>query len=402
MNPIPTILRKKTNKQGKVNIKIRIVHNRKVRDIATEFYIDPDFWTASGHVHDDYPKADYINFELSKKMLDYQGRLLGINIKDMHINRVVEILRQESFTPSSFSSYFGSVVVEKAKINPRTSQIFQVTLNKIVSYDNRSPLMFEDINAGWLRKFETWMIHDGLKTSSISIHLRNIRTVFNHAIDDNVASLSLYPFRRFKIKAGTSERTPLTLKQLQNLISLPLEFPYQQNARNVWLLSFCLIGINNSDLFDAKAKSIVSERLVYSRNKTAKGYSIKVEPEAMQLIKELAGKSALLNLADRFKDVRVFTTSTNILLKEIGAKIGKPNLIMYDARHTWASMAKNLLGTDDNDISAALGHSIAGVTQLYIHRSHDSVDKINRNILDKVFQVKKQVKTKQKKEAEAS
>ena len=48
-----------------------------------------------------------------------------------------------------------------------------------------------------------------------------------------------------------------------------------------------------------------------------------------------------------------------------------------------------LLKVDDNDISAALGHSIGGVTQTYIHRNQEYIDKINRKLLDKVFKTPK-------------
>jgi integrase len=404
MNIVPAIQPKNITAKGKVNIKIRISHNRKVRDIGTEYYIDPVFWLASGRVSDDYPKADYLNLEILKLITAYWDKLLGKNLKVMPINRIVEILRAETYTQSDFSAYFKKVTAEKARTNQRTGEIFQSTLDKIRKFDKRSPLMFEDISAGWLKKFEGAMKQAANSKATMSLHFRNVRTVFNDAIDNSEISLNLYPFRRFKIKSGSEEKPTLTLQQARNLARLPHELKSRQNACNVWLLSFCLIGMNSSDLFDAKPEDIIDGRIQYSRNKTGKKYFVKLEPEASDLIEKLKGEKNLLNLSGRFKHVKSMTTCTDNLLKEIGKKIGKSDLHMYDARHAWASMAKNHLKVDDNDISAALGHSIGGVTAGYIHRNQEYIDSINRKILDAVFkdeEVKKR-RGMQKKKTEAS
>ncbi len=389
MNILPAILEKKTNRNGKVNIKIRISHNRKVRDIGTKYYIDPNHFLKNGKISDELPGADFINFEIQKTILGYQEKLLKVNYKNMPIDRILEILRNEEFINSDFSAYFRKVMAKKARTNARTGLIFQTTLDKIEKFDPVKPLLFDHINTGWLRDFEGYMKQCGNEKGTMSLHFRNIRTVFNDAIDHNEISITLYPFRRYKIPTGNKEQTPLTLDQLKMMVSIQLEFPYLQMARNVFMLSFCLIGINSSDLMDVKEPDIAGGRLRYDRNKTRKKYNIKLEPEAMAYIEKMRGEKALINLQDRFKNTNCFTSATNALLKRIGREIGAPSLTMYTARHTWASLAKNVLKVDDNDISAALGHSIGGVTQTYIHRNQEYIDKINRKLLDKVFKTPK-------------
>ena len=48
---------------------------------------------------------------------------------------------------------------------------------------------------------------------------------------------------------------------------------------------------------------------------------------------------------------------------------------LYKARHSWASIAKDL-GIPLNVISEALGHNSAKTTQIYLHS-------IDRNVIDK-------------------
>ena len=400
MNISAVILKKKTNKSGKVNIKIRIVHKREVRDLGTEFYILPSQWKGS-KVDEDLPGSDYINFEVNKKILGYQEKLLKTNYRDLPISRIVEILKAEKFVNLSFITYFEKVIQNKSKTNIRTGEIYQATIDKIRKFDSRSVLLFTDISSGWLRDFDSWMKQKGNKKATRSIEFRNIRAVFNDAIDHNEIELNLYPFRRYQIVSGSDEKTPLTLRQLQKLIQLQPDLPSHRMAKEIFLLSFCLIGINSTDLFELTDGDIKGGRIFYTRDKTEKGYSVKLEKEALDLISQLRGKEKLLNLGDRFKSVKTFTSSTNQILKKIGLQIGMHKLIVYTARHTWASLAKNLLGTEDNDISAALGHTIGGVTQTYIHRNQELIDKINRGILDKVFNVKP-IRRVQKKETGVS
>ena len=59
------------------------------------------------------------------------------------------------------------------------------------------------------------------------------------------------------------------------------------------MLMFYLIGINAIDLFNLK--QIVDGRIEYKREKTGKLYSIKVEPEAMEIINRYKGNKFLLN-----------------------------------------------------------------------------------------------------------
>lgn len=64
----------------------------------------------------------------------------------------------------------------------------------------------------WLESFNKWLKDTGIKTNSISIHLRNIRAVFNHAIDNE--ETELYPFRKFTIEREETRKRSLKPDQL--------------------------------------------------------------------------------------------------------------------------------------------------------------------------------------------
>ena len=401
MNISPAIKQKEVNKSGKVNIKIRISHKGISRYIATEFYVEPSFFKENGKISDTHPNAPFINVELQQIVLNYERKLLTIDYQNLDVNRVVDLLITKTAI-NDFTAYFERIIKEKKTINGGTAELYQRTLNKIEKFEKRKPLMFEDITAGWLKKFEAWMKKDELKVNSIAIIMRQIRAVFNNAIDNEVIGLNVYPFRRFKILQEPTVKRSTSLEQLKMIRDYQTKWKITALARDFWMLSFYLIGMNSDDLYHAKEIS-KDGRLVYTRAKTHREYSIKIEPEAMALIEKLKGEKNLLMLSEQYKTVHDMTLSLNRALKLI-----MPGLQVYSARHTWATIAKNsiyktvetsIVSKEDptkqiiqktkehvivsnEEIGDALGHSRKSVTEIYIDRDPAIVDRLNRDVLD--------------------
>ena len=156
-----------------------------------------------------------------------------------------------------------------------------------------------------------------------------------------------------------------------------------------------LVGINTIDLFNLT--KIENGRIEYRRAKTHRLYSIKVEPEAMEIINRHKGEKALLDIADRWGSHREFQKYCKIALKKIGkmerkGRGGKkeikpewPELSTYWARHSWATIAYSI-GISKDIISQALGHSMgSAITEIYIERDQSKVDEANRRVLDWVL-----------------
>ena len=160
----------------------------------------------------------------------------------------------------------------------------------------------------------------------------------------------------------------------------------------MFMLMLYLIGINAVDLFSLK--QIVNGRVEYNRAKTSKLYSIKVEPEAMEIIERYRGKNWLLNVLDEYGNYQDFLHRMGIGLKQIGPVVRKglggkkdreplfPEISSYWARHTWATIAAEL-DIPKETISAALGHEIGSeVTSIYIKFDQKKIDAANRKVID--------------------
>lgn len=291
----------------------------------------------------------------------------------------------------TFTDYFKSFIEKKAG---RTREIYQNTLDKIVRLHG-DDVPFDAINYAWLENFDRSMrtsdirngrgevLRTGLATNARAIHMRNIRAVFNKAIDEEVIGLELYPFRRFKIEKERTRKRAVSLTQLRALFDYPCESAAEEWAVDVARMIFYLIGINTVDLFNLEEYN--GEYIHYRRAKTGTLYSIKVEPEAAALLEKYRGREHLLNFRERFKHMESFKAKINKTLKGIASKDPRiPVMTSYTFRHTWATLAAEL-DIPKETIAAGLGHAQnATVTDVYIDFNRKKVDAANRRVLDYV------------------
>lgn len=255
----------------------------------------------------------------------------------------------------------------------RTTELYEATARKVEKYDKNADLT---ISSQWLSRFEAWMAKD-LKVNAYAIHLRNIRTIMNWAIDNELTDN--YPFRRFKIKHEATRKRNLSASFLYNNIIRCTPQKYQERYRDLFALSFYLIGVNPIDILTAKSNQLCDGRFEYVRSKTHKLYSVKVEPEAQEIIDKYRGKEYLLNYADK-SQYRSVAAKANIFLRTI-----RDDITLYYARHSWASIASEI-DIPMETISAALGHSFGNdTTAIYINYQQKKVDEANRKVIDYVL-----------------
>lgn len=251
---------------------------------------------------------------------------------------------------------------------------------------------FEDVTYAWLSDFEIWMKRNDLSQNTRKIHFGNIRTAMREAYKRELTEAD--PFRRFSFRPAKTRKRSLEVTALRSLINYPVE-PYAEIYRDMFVLSFMLLGINSIDLYNL-TEITKQGRIEYDRSKTGGIFSVKVEPEARVLIEKYKGQKALLCLADRWSDHRNFRHQMNAAIKRIGKAQGKgkkdkagdgpfADVTSYFARHTWATIARKI-GVSIDTIGLALGHSSDHkVTRIYIDESLELIDEANRKVLDWVL-----------------
>lgn len=384
-------------------LKFAIRKNGKAAYIYIGIKVLSSQWSKARREVINHPEAKRINLILSKKRLEIEsahlrlieagesGGLTALELRD-RIQDMIDPVKKQAIQETKLFRYRFERFIE-IHTNKSTKDIYFRTLKKLDSFDAKLNLRtFEDISADYLHRFEAFCTTATSKKNGRNIHLRNIRAVFNDAINSDITSA--YPFRKYQIKPEATQKKALMPEQLKNLLNAKCE-PYQERYRDLFILMFLLRGINAGDLFLATAQQVSNGRFNYRRNKTGALLSVKLEPEALSIIEKYRGKRMLLNPMDSYDNYKEYLHHFNDGLKAIGRPIGKrgkilgeglfPNLSSNWARHTWATVAMKI-GIPKEVISRGMGHSFGlKVTDIYIDYDNDLVDEANRKIIDYIF-----------------
>ena len=260
---------------------------------------------------------------------------------------------------------------------------------------------FEDIDEAYIRQMDEAWEKAGLTTNSRAVYMRNIRAVFNDAIDDNLTTN--YPFRKFSIKKAPTKKRNLSVEELRMLRDYPIVNAFQEKYRDIFMLCFYMRGINMVDLLGLKKSNIRAGRVNYIRSKTGKAYSVKIEPEIRALLDRYEGEEYLIDICDGSKDEKEFEAKYKGFLQRMDRglkKIGPyerkglggkklidpilPDLSQYWCRHTTATLMAEL-GYSNEIIACSLGHEFGiKTTNIYIEYNQKEVDKANRALIDYV------------------
>lgn len=397
---------------GLFPLKISISATRSiVFQLPVKIYLSPEHWNAQTCRIVKHKSKGLFNMALQEQLLSLEKKLTLLEVSGQLSNMSVKEVKQYLFTAERtacsvrgdlidyYEQYIGRIV------NSSTRGAHAHTLKKIQEYA-RGRLSFKDITKAWLLGFERYLFSQHLdkrgrtipgvrklSPNGVNFHLRNLRTLFNDAVTFGAAEANWYPFKKYEMPSEEPVKLALPVKDLRIIRDFPAE-EFCQRYLDVFMLSFYLIGINIGDLLLLRPSDLVGGRIEFSRQKTKKRYSIKVEPEAMELINRWRGKKYLLCFMDEREDYRSFLKLMNKHLKEFGhvdvdfANKGKktktglyPFLRSYYARDTWATLA-SVLDIPEDTIAAALGHGKKSVTKSYISFHMKKVDIANRMVLD--------------------
>lgn len=376
---------RRERKDGTFPLKVAIHRNGRTLYLPLDFSLRADEWCRQRQEVVKRADRRSINILLQERISLLNAEMLKLQLsgtlRTLTDRQLLSVLSGEcdKLAPLLFKDYFAQFIASVA--NKRTRAIYEATAKRVAKFsDHYDQLTFGEITPSWLKAFDADMAAKGNKVNTRSIHMRNLRALFNSALDDEL--IDAYPFRRFKIKSQQTAKRALSREQLLALWNAPVQ-DYQRKYVDMFFIGFFLIGINVVDM--AQLESVDNGRVTYERSKTHKLYSIKVEPEALQLMEKHKGESGLLSFFDNCANYRSVANRQNYNLTKIGKQLGIEKLTYYCCRHTWATFASELDISDDV-IAMALGHSRSTVTDVYIRRNRAKVDAANRAVIDYLFQ----------------
>lgn len=379
------VLLREQRSDGKVNIKIRITHMRKTLYLSTNQYIHPEFFdNKSGTIKPNHPNYDYLNPQIRSKILQCERVLIKTygDRRDYTAQDIKRVLRAKELGDGVIKYMERLIESMKKSGNNGNADVYSLVKNKLNEYIGEIP--FEAINYEFLKGFESHMMEEGLSHNTISMYLRTLRAVFNRAIDSDVVSQDIYPFRKYKIKPSKPNKRNLPAGVISQIANCKLR-KKTEFARDFFMLSFYLIGMNVIDLYNLKQNNYFGGRIDYTRQKTGEDISVKVRPEAEKLIEKYrSDKDYLLKFHYQYFNHKNLTKYVNKALKDMAGElsISRP-VSTYYARHSWATIAISL-GYSRDIIGKALGHSDRSVTAGYIDYDPAIIDNVNKAVIEHI------------------
>lgn len=392
-------------KDGMGSILISLCHNSTCAKFATGIRVSPKNWNEKKVIGIDGFEAININLEKQKLKIDKAIALLSLSdafdsMTASEIKQAIEFKKPEKKSVHLIHDVFQEYM-DTGNLQEGSKHLYRSALKRITDFSGER-LAIEDMDFKWLRTFDSYLAKTQ-STNGKAIYLRHLRAVMNYAIRSGISCP--YPFGKYKIKQEATKKRCVCVEKLREFYYFNCR-PSQVRYRDYFFLMFFLIGINAKDLFLAKPDAVSRGRFEYTRNKTHKGYSIKIEPEAKELLDRYKGENYLVEAMDHCKDYHNFLHEMNDALGMIGPEVSEeipsddlfveprtikkiepiiPDITSYFSRHTWATLAYEI-GIPFEVISQALGHSIGNkTTMIYVKQDPKKVDDANRKVIDYFF-----------------
>lgn len=388
--------KQRPTKEGRYPIALRLVKGNSNTTVSCDVAVpESAFVGDSGKViASKWANAKQLNADLQELYYTYintihelerTGKINAMSAVD--IKNYVE-LKKEYHAEYTFTSVMQDYMQNSR--TQKTKETFGYTIQKLTQFSRKKKLFFEEINYKFLTDFDRWMENNGIGMSSRGIVFRNIRSVYNYAINNDWVNASLYPFRKFKIKQSHKEKVYLPEDKMRELLALDLSGDKQTGlafARDFFMLSFYFCGINPIDLYNLP--QFPDGRISFVRTKVQfhepQPIHISIQPEPQDIINRHKGKEHLLDFAEHYLSFANCYHYLKHRLKKLGDMIGCPGITFYWARYSWATYASKL-DISDSTISKALGHSSTTLAEKrYISFDWSKVDKANRRVIDYVL-----------------
>ena len=408
---------------GTFNVCIRIIHNRQKRRVGTNIYIDTSQVTKGGKIKD-----NDVNIRIDTMLRRFREAAAEIEGADfLTVDELKNIVVDKVNRPYSFRLDFFAFVADKMKsMESKTAEGYRTSLNALKRFIKTDTLDINDITTKFVVDVRAFIENEpriiggftdkivysdkgtkkgGRAVSFYLSHLRHIHNLARREYNDPETGEIKIPREPFKNDIippqPKTEHRALSVEQWRLIERHTPTNRREELARDMFLLSFYLVGINSIDLYQMQKAALDGDIITYRRAKTdsvrsdGAVISIRIEPEARPFFDKYTEKnrddSHLFIFHRLYKSDKYFNAAVNKGLKHIAKTINAdapavPEMLQYyHARHTWATLARNECGIERSTVHEALNHATRGaerVTDIYVKRDFSNVWKANRTVID--------------------
>lgn len=361
---------------------LRVTKDRKRKYVSLGISVNPEHWDFSkNQPKAECPNREYIELLIADKLKEYSAKIVELKatnqeftsttlVEKVCVNRVNrktvgDLFREHisSLTASGRKSYALSI-----------KQLY----NSLIEFNGHLDIPFSEMDIVWLRRYEAFLRRKGLAENTIGIRFRTLRSIYNVAIEEDVVSAELYPFKKLKVSKLHQEtaKRALSKEDIERVLSYKSTNRYMRFPIDIFAFTYYCGGINFVDIAHLTKANITDGRLIYKRQKTKKLIKIPLQPQAVALIEKYSNDESqyLFPILSDFHKTDIqqanrihkVISKVNERLKQIGKALNLPiTLTTYVARHSQATVMKRA-GVSTAVIREIMGHSSERVTQIYL------------------------------------
>ena len=415
----PEVVKVQTKTNDCFTVRLRFTLNRRMKRISTSLFATPNDLTKNYKIKASAP----IKQDIDALIHSYYDKCakLQIELNNYTLDDVMNYLngeqeKQQTIDFIKFSREWIASTTIKGAPNYTTA------INALVRFIGKEELDINLITLDFLESFKAFLnkereirtkrlMQQGKRVPSnrsLSLYLISIKKLFNEAKkkynkkEKNLILIPNSPFMELEIpKQEATRKRAISADIIKKLWKLPykdMKKGYKSTchynlAKDCFILSFCLMGINSADLYNAT--EMEGYTIVYNRTKTKDRRLDKAQMKVdiprlilplVEKYKDKTGKR-LFNFYQYYADEKDFNKAINYGLKEICTILEIDDLEYYAARHSWATIALNKAGIDKYIVHAALNHidDAMKVTDIYIERDFVNENKANTKVAKYVF-----------------
>lgn len=306
---------------------------------------------------------------------------------------------QRTMVDNSFFDFIHSQIVGQRQMDKnRTAETYTSALVSFRTFRENKDVSLDKLDSDLIKRYQSWLLAKGLKKNTCSFYMRILRAIYNRAVEKGLTPQN-YPFRYVYTGVDKTTKRAVPIDVIKQLRSLDLSHrPSREFARDMFLFSFFTRGMSYIDMAYLKKSDLKDNYLTYCRRKTGQRLTIRWERQMQEIVDKypsptspfllpIIRPSAMRNREWQEEQVQYLNSRhlTNYHLKALSKELGfSPQLTMYVARHSWASIAKQK-NIPLAVISDGMGHDSESTTRIYLASLSNSViDDANLLIINDV------------------
>ena len=314
------VLKSKQKSDGTYNVKIRMTYNREVKRLSTNIFVKQEDLTKSFKLKN--PKFIKEADTIVRYYQEVCARL-QLDINHYTLDDIIAHLKGEQIKSQEIDFIqFSREWITHATI--KGAENYTTAINALVAFLGQEELKISQLTKGLLERFASYinarrevkvkeLIRQGKRVPSnraLSLYLGSIRHLFNEAkkhyndYDRNIILIGSSPFENFKIpKQEATRKRAISADLIRQIYKLPYLYNSRGKetqgrynlAKDCFILSFCLIGINSADLYNCS--ELDSNVITYYRTKTT---SRRVDKAKMQV----KVPALIMPLLKKYRDIK--------------------------------------------------------------------------------------------------